>query len=276
MIMDDEKKISRLSDFLREVSNWNWEEFCRAEHDSSYTSNQAIIFALVRACVMEKMDAIKLALNRIDGKLKTPVKIEMPKVYYLFPRAHTIEGGEDVSEKLINGDSGVVKYGSNTRPKTTDETTIEVLPPEEYEFLDTEPEEKEPENDLPSLSLRQTLAKMADAPREVPEFVMQFAFDTQQWILGKAEEPEEKPMVKSVVAAHLLKLAQERNIDALSEVFDQIDGKLVETIQILGEDIFITTYSLTAPEGAYLNADGILQLEATQAQSMWAEKLKGK
>jgi hypothetical protein len=39
------------------------------------------------------------------------------------------------------------------------------------------------------------------------------------------------------VAAHLLILAQKRNIDALTEVFDQIDGKLAEVLQILGEDI---------------------------------------
>jgi hypothetical protein len=102
---------------------------------------------------------------------------------------------------------------------------------------------------------------------------MQFATMTQQWLKGNGDRPEEIPMVKSVVAAHLLHLAQQRNVDALNEVFDQIDGKLVETIQILGEDIFITTYSLTAPDGAYLNKDGVLQLEATQAQNMWAEKL---
>lgn len=248
-------KEHKLGPFLREVSNWNWEEFCRAEHDSKYSSNEAIIFALVRACSMEKMEAIKLALNRIDGKLKTPVRIEMPKVFYLFPRAKLTE--DNSKQKVI--DTGVAEKDALS-----------------FETMKNEPDEKEPENDLPSLSLRQTLARMADAPREVPQFVMQFATLTQQWLNGKAEEPEEKPLVKSVVAAHLLKLAQERNIDALSEVFDQIDGKLVETIQILGEDIFITTYSLNAPDGAYLNKDGVLQLEATQAQNIWTEKLSGK
>lgn len=250
-------KEHKLGPFLQEVSNWDWEEFCRAEHDPKYSSNEAVIFALVRACAMEKMEAIKLALNRIDGKLKTPIRIEMPKVFYLFPRARL-----DVSEKP-NSDTPALAPGPIEFEATS------------YEIMEEEPEEKEPEfeNDLPSLSLRQTLARMADAPREVPAFVMEFATMTQQWLNGNAEEPEEKPKVKSVVAAHLLKLAQERNVDALSEVFDQIDGKLVETIQLLGDDIFITSYSLSAPDGAYLNADGVLQLEATQAQNMWAEKL---
>ncbi len=243
---------NKLGNFLREVSNWNWEEFCRAEGDPTYTTNQALIFALVRSCAMEKMEAIKLALNRIDGKLKTPVKIEMPKVYYLFP------------------------YATATVPAPTPPV---LLPPPEaaedgltYEAL---PDEPPVENDLPSLSLRQTVAKMSDNPRQVPDFIIQYATQTQQWLNGQAEEPIEKPLVKSVVAAHLLAMAQRRDITALNEVFDQIDGKLVETIQILGDDIFITSYALTAPPEAQLNKDGVLQLEAMQAQNMWAQKLGG-
>jgi hypothetical protein len=127
--------------------------------------------------------------------------------------------------------------------------------------------------DLPSLSLRQTVAKMADAPRQVPLAVIEFARDVQQWLKGNGQRPIENPLVKSVVAAHLLALAQNRNLTALTEVFDQIDGKLVETIQVLGEDILITSYSLHAPDGAYLNSDGVLQIEAKQAQDMWAQKL---
>lgn len=252
----------KLAGFLREVSNWDWEEFCRAEHDPKYTSNEAMIFALIRACVMEKMEAIKLALGRLDGKLKTPVRIETPKVYYIYPMATLPQG---------------------SAPVENSETEASQLPAGEVGKLDgvvvlpEEPEqEPEPEPDLATLSLRQTLGKMADHPREVPQFIIQFATATQQWLKGQAEEPEEKPLVKSVVAAHLLKLAAERNIDALSEVFDQIDGKLVETIQILGEDIYIVDYSLTAPDGAYLNQNGMLQLEATQAQDMWAKKLANK
>jgi hypothetical protein len=79
--------------------------------------------------------------------------------------------------------------------------------------------------------------------------------------------------VKAVVAAHLLVMAQGRSMDAIGEVFDAIDGKLVETIQILGDDLYITNYSNIAPEGATLNENGILQMEATASQKMWAEKL---
>lgn len=241
----------KMGSFLREVSNWTWEEFVRAEHDHEYTSNNAMIFALVRACAMQKMEAIKMALNRIDGKLKTPIKIEAPKIFYLFPNAKPQPAFAEVTDD----------------PTTVNEVvTGEVIPaaPEEETLKD---------NDLPSLSLRQTLVKLSDLPREFPEAIIEYAFQVEQWVKHGGSFPDENPMVKSVVAAHLLILAANRDITALNEVFDQIDGKLAETIQIVGEDLFITSYSGTAPEGAYINKDGVLEIEAVQAQAMWAQKL---
>lgn len=250
MSQSDSEKLGK---FLREVSNWNWEEFCLAENDPKFTSNEAMIFAVIRACAMEKLDAIKLALNRIDGKLVTPLRVEYPKMFYRYPNAKLSEGEPQPPLRPLEPlQAGPVKSG-------------EIIMPKE------EPKEEEP--DLPSLSLRQTLTKMADHPRQVPDAVIEYATRTQQWLKGNAPEPEEKPLVKSVVAAHLLKLAQERNVDALTEVFDQIDGKLVETLKVLGEDVYITDYSLTAPEGAYLNDEGVLEIEAQQTQTLWEKKL---
>lgn len=246
---------NKLALFLREVSNWNWEAFCKAEHDTKYTSNEAMIFALIRACAMEKLGAISLALNRIDGKLKTPVRIETPKVFYRYPRARLSTPEDKPVEEILQ-----------SAPINLPTISGEVI------VLD----EPASEPELATLSLRQTLAKMADHPRQVPDAVIAYATATQQWLNGNADEPIEKPLVKSVVAAHLLKLAAERNVDALSEVFDQIDGKLVETIQVLGEDIYITDYSLAAPDGAYLGPDGVLQIEAAQTQDLWAQKLGNK
>lgn len=241
----------RLGTFLHEVSNWHWDEFAKAEHDTQYTSNQAMIFALIRSCAMQKMDAIRMSLNRLDGKLKTPIRVEAPKVFYLFPNAKLPEGARVEQPKLPNGELGhevVTRY-------------------EKQEIAESELE------DLPSLSLRQTLTKMADYPREIPEMVADAALQTEQWLNKQAPQPKEIPLVKSVVAAHLLILAQSRDIGALTEVFDQIDGKLVETIQLIGEDIYITSYAAIAPPEAILNKDGVLQMEAVQAQTLWAQKL---
>jgi hypothetical protein len=95
----------------------------------------------------------------------------------------------------------------------------------------------------------------------------------EQHLKHNGPKPPDDPMVKSVVAAHLLLMAQNRSIDALGEVFDSIDGKLAETFQVLGEDLYITNYSYIVPDGAYLNEDGILQAEALTSQDMWATKL---
>lgn len=248
----------KMGAFLREVSNWDWEQFVRAERDDSYTSNEAIIFSLIRSCAMQKMEAIRMSLNRLDGKLKTPINIEYPKVFYLFPNAKVTDTG-----------TKVIPF---TEP---DGAPSEKVIASTGEILAT-PELSEPEvevSDLPSMSLRETLTKMSDYPRELPSAIIQTAHQVQEAVNGTATMPDEIPRVKSVVAAHLLVMAANRNLGALTEVFDQIDGKLAETFQIIGEDIYITSYAEIAPEGAYVNDDGILQMEAEATQNMWAQKL---
>lgn len=252
------KHEDEMAGFLREVSNWDWDEFLVAEHNPEYTTNEAVIFALIRACVMQKMDAIKLAINRLDGKLKTPIRIEYPKIYYLFPMA-----------ALPTGD--VVNDSSRLTAPETDGTTVltgEIMPA-------PEPPPEEPERDLPSMGFRETLALMSSYPRSTPQLIVDRAFQTHQSMVNKAPRPApaDIPRVKSVVAANLLLMAQSRNMEAINELFDAIDGKLVETIQILGEDIFITDYSRVAPPEAKPNADGVVQMEATATQNLWASKL---
>jgi hypothetical protein len=242
----------KLGAFLREVSNMSWEDFVRAEHDLDYTSNQAMIFALIRSCAMEKMDAIRLAVNRLDGKLKTPIKVEYPKIFYQYPYAKLPETYTSEPESIQPGDESI------------------------HFELSTEVREEEPEmveNDLPSLSLRQTLTKMSGYSRKLPKAIVDMAFITESYVREQGPPPKEVMLVKSVVAAHLLIMAQGRDISAITEVFNNVDGKLVETIQILGENIFITSYATIAPEGAYINGKGIVEAEATIAQNLWAVKL---
>lgn len=247
----------KMGAFLREVSNWDWEEFFRAEHDDQYTSNEAIIFSLIRSCAMQKMEAIKMSLNRLDGKLKTPVIIEYPKIFYLFPNAK-ISGADREQVGASRSRSGA----SREQIVSGELIAAPPLPDPEVEV-----------NDLPSLSLRETLTKMADYPRELPMALIERAQEVERAVNNNRPMPDDVPKVKSVVAAHLLVMAANRNLGALNEVFDQIDGKLAETIQILGDDIFITNYSTVAPDGAVVNDDGVLQLQAEAAQSLWAEKL---
>lgn len=257
----------KLGKFLAEVSNWRWDEFARAEYDPQYTSNQSIIFALIRACAMQKLDAIKISLNRIDGKLKTPVKIEMPKVFYLYPYAG-LEPGNTSNTHATD------EQAAHDDPEITEQAMQiiegEIMPA----VVPAGQDDSAPLPDLATMSLRETLNEMSDLPRELPEQLIRLALETEQWLKRNGPQPDEIPKVKSVVAAHLLVMAQSRNLNAITEVFDQIDGKLVETIQILGDDIYITSYSPIAPPEAVPNKDGILQTEATNSQDIWAEKLR--
>lgn len=254
MAEGNEKK---LAEFLREVSNWTWDEFVRAEHDDRYTSNEAIIFSIIRSCALQKLDAIKMSLNRLDGKLKTPILVEYPKIYYLYPNASMVMDAEFTPIS----DGGYAEISKN--PHTTNELTV------------IEPE-IETTTELATMSLRETLTKMADAPRELPNTIIRRSQSVERAVNRNEPIPTEGkvPMVKSVVAAHLLDMAANRNLAAATEVFDQIDGKLAETIQLLGEDIYITNYSRIAPENAKPNEQGVMQVEAIAVQNQWAEKLK--
>lgn len=252
-----ERPKGKLGDFLREVSNWSWEEFWHAERDKTYSSNEAIVFTLLRACAGEDLKAIRLSLNRMDGKLKTPVILEAPKIFFTYPFA-TAVGGGPATVGIDNGEPG------DTEVAIEGTVSTHVV------------EEPEPtEDDLPSMSLRETLTKMSDYTRDTPEAIVKVAQLTEEWLRGQGQRPANIPRVKSVVAAHLLVMAQNKNIDALTEVFDQIDGKLAETIQLIGEDIYISSYAAIAPEGAVKNEQGIYQIEAPAAQNIWANKLGG-
>lgn len=256
----------RLSHFLRQVMNWTWDEFVLAERDAQHSTSNSLVFAVVRSCAMQNLHAIRIALNRLDGKLKTPVQLELPKVYFLYPHAQLPEGESSVAPELTTGASAAVVSSPPPPPAVEGE----VLP---------SPGKPEPESepgpvDVAELSLRQVLSEMAELPRSVPKAIIKRALEVEQKLRAKEPLPDDIPRVKSVVAAHLLQLGQRRNMDALYEIFDNIEGKLAETIQVLGSDIYITSYASTAPPGAVPNADGILQLEATDAQAVWAEKLK--
>jgi hypothetical protein len=248
----------KLGEFLNEVISWDWREFCKAEKDSKYSGLEASVFGLIRVAADGKLPAIKLAIDRVDGKVETPVKIEYPKVYLVFPEAKELAPPteNDIDTRLL------------ADPDSLPETPPEAIPDEDQEPAAV-------------LSLRQTLAKMADTPRQVPLLIHKKKKEIEAEKPGEeqvdGESVEKKaPLVKSVIAANLLLLATEaNNLDAISEIFDQIDGKLVETIRILGDDLYLTRYALTAPFGAEKNKDGLYMIEDHSFEQMWKEKLSG-
>jgi len=247
---------ANLGNFLKEVINWGWDEFLRAEHDTKYSPLQATVFALVRSCSDGKLGAIKLSIKRVDGALETPIKVEYPRVFFRYPYAKSI-GGEPIPQI---GES--------------DETAVAQPTPEEFD----EPE-AETQEDLLTYGLRETLNKMAETPdRRVVPLILQKKEEIEEALKANknAQIPKEKvPRVKSVIAANLLDLAMEQNnFEAITEVFDQIDGKLVETFRFLGDDMYMDQYDEVAPAGAILNEDGIYVLEMKDIANTWEQKFK--
>lgn len=232
----------KLGTFLKEIIDWRWDDFVKAETDTNYTGYQAAVFALIRSCSEAKLGAIKLAIDRVDGKVETPIKFEYPKVYLLFPEAK---------------EAALPPAGMKPAALTTGKP------------LKEKPPEEEPVK-LTTMSLRQTLNKMAEEPRLLVKMILQRKREVE---LGKVADGKNIPLVKSVIAANLLHLAEKNNFEAITEVFDQIDGKLVETIRILGDDIYLSSYVSVAPYGAVKNKDGVFQLEAPQIAQSWKQKL---
>lgn len=245
----------KLGKFLTEVIHWRWDEFVKAEKDHKYTGLEAAVLSLVRVTSEAKLGAIKLAIDRVDGKIETPVKVIYPKVWLVYPdadRAALAPPNDEIAKELQSG------------LMIPDEPPVDI------------PEE-EPVS-AATLTLRETLNKMADSPRAVVPTVLQKKKDVEAALKQDPDYPIEfAPLVKSIIAANLLNLAIEKNnFEAITEVFDQIDGKLVETIRILGDDIFLAQYALEAPYGAIKNKDGVYMIEAKEIAQQWQQKLESK
>ncbi len=234
----------KLGNFLREVIDWQWDVFCEAEKSPDYSGYQSSVFALVRACSDGKLSAIKLAIARVDGNVETPVKVEYPKAYTLFPYA----------EKLALPPAGAAETALLADPDPLPEP----------------PKAEEPEQSLATMTLREALNAMADESRMVPLLI----HEQKKKVERKEELPDnEIPLVKSVIAANLIILANEKHsFEAITEIFNQIDGKLVEVIKVMG-DMYLTSYALEAPHNAVKNKDGVYQIEQTMISDRWAEKL---
>lgn len=232
-----------LGSFLREVINWDWVKFCSAKKDPKYNSLHATVFSLIEIIAsQQKIGAIKLAIARTDGNLETPVRFEFPKVYLVFPHAKTA-------------------VPSPKKPKQLPQpTTLKEAPQD-----DTDPVE------IMTMGLRDTVKKMAIAPRQLVPLLLNKKKEIE---LDPKGVHENVPLVKSVIVACLLHMAIEtNNFEAIQEVFDQIDGKLVETIKLLGDDIYIERYTEVAPEGSVKNKEGHWMIEDESMTALWAQKL---
>lgn len=224
--------MATLKQRFEEILHMEWGTFCELEKNKGSNVDDVVLCSLIRACAdTDDIAATKMAFDRADGLLETPIEIKVPKFYVRYINAKDVEPGQKqikAPEQLKNDEKG--KY------------------------------------DPASAKLRETLREMRSMPRDVIRVVMLY-----KRRIEKGTPVDHEPMVKSVIVANLLKNVQRGRFRAVELVFDQIDGKLTRTINLLGgDDVYVDDYSLTtAPAGSLQGEDGIYYAESKLMTNIW-------
>ncbi len=221
-----------LKNRFEELIHLNWGEFIELEASKSSTVDDTVLCSLIRTCAeTDDIAAIKLAFDRIDGLLETPVEVKRPKFYLRFVNAKEIEPGAKTLEA-----------------------------PEDAE------KDKKTSYDPATAKLRETLREMRGMPRDVIRAIRLY-----KGRIEKGKKMDHDPKVKSVIVANLLKNVTKGRFKAVELVFDQIDGKLTRTINLLGgEDVYVDDYeTLVAPAESLKGEDGVYFAEDKVMNNAW-------
>lgn len=227
--------MATLKERFEELIHLEWGEFIEIEKGHSSTIDDTVLCSLIRACADgDDIAAIKMAFDRIDGLLETPIEIKVPKFYIRYVNAIEVEPSDD-RLALNEGPTG------NDKPKDSS-------------------------YDPATAKLRETLQEMRKMPRDVIRVVRSYKNKIE-----KGRPVGHQPMVKSVIVANLLKQVTQGRFRAVELVFDQIDGKLTRTISLLGgDDVYVDDYNtLVAPAGSHKGLDGVYFGENKLMTNAW-------
>lgn len=225
--------MATLKSRFEELIHLEWGEFCELEKSAAANVDDVVLCSLIRSCVdTDDIASIKMAFDRIDDRLETPIEIKVPKFYIRYTKAKEIEGGQT---KQIEASEGA----SKDEPSNYDPATAK---------------------------LRETLKEMRAMPRDVIRVVRLY-----KKRIEKGTPVDHQPMVKSVIVANLLHHVKKGRFRAIELVFDQIDGKLTRTIKLLGgKDVFVDDRTtLVAPAGSILDEDGVYICEDPVMKASW-------
>lgn len=221
-----------LKERFEKMIHMTWGEFVDVEKSDNATVDDTTLCSLIRICTdTNNINATKLAFDRVDGLLETPIEVKVPKFYTRYINAKTIEGGT-----------------------TTVEDAVAV-------------KKKEPDTYNPATAkLRETLQEMRGMPKQVIGMALGY-----KQAIEDGKPVQHDPMVKSIMVANLLYNASKGNSKAIDLVFDQIDGKLTRTITLLGgEDVYVDDYNaLEAPTNAIKDENGYYIAENKTMTTAW-------
>lgn len=224
--------MATLKQRFEELIHMTWGDFVLLEQDKSASVDDGVLCSLIRICAdTDDIAAIKLAFDRVDGLLTTPIEIKVPKFYIRFVKAKEIEPGARAIEA-----------------------------PQDSK------KDKASDYDPATAKLRDTLKEMRGMPQDVIRVVRLYKKHIDE---GKEERHD--PMVKSVIVANLLRNVKRGRYKAIELVFDQIDGKLTRTITLLGgDDVYVDDYNtLVAPAYATLDEKGCYIAENKAMTAAW-------
>lgn len=226
--------------FLADVFEWEFQHFVGELTDPTgdYSEYQLSLLYLVSAITSPKtsLKAITTSLERVDGKQPDKLEVIFPKFYTLYPNATTTVGGE-------------------TTP--TSAPTPEPTPPP------SEPE-------IPDESVKGLRAEIQRLSEQKRGYVDQVILAAELIMAGK--ESINQPKVKTVAAAMLYRLSRSSML-ALDTLLEQVEGKVKDKVELLGGDVYLTSFAEVAPAGAIKNSNGIYQIENEQATTLWTERL---
>jgi len=226
--------MASLKDRFEQMIHMTWGEFVLLEQDKSASVDDGVLCSLIRICAdTDDIAAIKLAFDRVDGLLETPIDIKVPKFYTRYVNAKEIEPGTKAIEAPVDADK-----------------------------------EKTGNYDPATAKLRETLAEMRKMPQDVIRVVRLYKKHIDE---DKKRPTDHDPMVKSVIVANLLRNVKRGRYKAIELVFDQIDGKLTRTIALLGgEDVYVDDHiTLVAPADATKDEKGYYVAENKLMTTQW-------
>lgn len=221
-----------LKNRFEEILHMEWGDFCELEKSKASNVDDVVLCSLIRSCAdTDDIAATKMAFDRADGLLETPIEVRVPKFYVRYVKAKRLEP----SQKAIEAPESSEKH-------------------------------KKSDYDPASAKLRETLREMRRMPRDVIRAVRLYKSRIE-----KDKPVDHQPMVKSVIVANLLRNVQKGRFRAVELVFDQIDGKLTRTINLLGgDDVYVDDYmTLVAPAGSIKGEDGIYYAEDKKMSTAW-------
>lgn len=230
-----------MEDQFRKIINLHYGDYL-IKRDTDTSSDWDLLASIVEVCNDGDMNGIKLAFDRIDGLQATPLKFDVPKFYVRYQNATSkAELGPGIENE---------------------QQTIK-----SSKLMTAEDAQKE----IETMGLRKVLGVMRKMPKTLPYAIKLEAEALEKKHKSGVNVSGMGQLVKTVMVAGLLRMAQNGNSRAIGMVFDQIDGKLMRIIVLLnGEDVYVdNVIDTVAPAHAIKDENGVWVADDRKMEMIW-------